>query len=167
MSISDNFREAAYSQETNESIIILLTLYSEDETLEKMYVCDTPVEKYADLGENMYGVTSNEQKYLFVPFSLTLPQDDSTGVVTAKLSIQNVDRSIVPYVRQINDKILMDVQVVLSSTPDVVELTYKGFELTNVNYDAFNITATLGYAFLENEPFPSGRFYPSNFPGIF
>ncbi len=165
--ITKEFLTSAYSQETDEAIIILLEISSDDLTAETMFLTDTPVEKYADMGENIYGVTSNEQRYLFAPFAFTLPQDDKTGVVTAKLSIQNIDRSIVPFVRSIRNKIKISCKVVLSSTPDVVELSYDDFELKNVEYNAFTISGNLSYAYLDDEPFPVGRFNPSNFPGLF
>lgn len=164
--ISDNFRQAAYSQQTDVAIIVLLTLYTDD-TIEPVYVCNVPVQKFEDLGENVYGVVSNEQRYIFLPFNIELPQDDKTGAVTAKLSIENVSRQIVQHARNAGKTINVDIQVVLSNNLDYIELEYKGFKFINIQYDAQQVTGDLSVDYLDLEPFPAGRFTPSGFPGLF
>ena len=164
--ISDNFRQAAFSQETDVAVIVLLTLSTPD-LPDTIRVCSCPVEKFADLGENVYGVTSNSERYLFLPFDIILPQDDKTGAVSATLTIDNVNRQIVQYARETRKPITVKVQVVLSNDLDYVELEYDGFKLTNVNYDGFKVNGDLSIDYLGLEPFPCGRFTPSGFPGLF
>lgn len=164
--ISDNLRQVSYAQETDVAIIILLTLRTND-LPDAIRICSTPVEKFADLGENVYGCTSNGQRYLFLPFNIVLPQDDKTGAVTAKLTIDNVNRQIVQYARETKSAINVDIQVILSNDLDAVELEFKDFKLTNVSYDAFTVSGDLSVDYLGLEPFPCGRFTPSGFPGLF
>lgn len=164
--ISDNFRRAAYSQETDVAVIVLITL-STPELPDSVRVCNVPVEKFIDLGENVYGVTSNSQRYLFLPFDITLPQDDKTGAVSAKLTIDNVNRQIVQYARQTKKALNVNIQLVLSNNLDYVELEYNDFKLSNVTYDGFSVTGDLTVDYLGLEPFPAGRFTPSGFPGLF
>lgn len=164
--ISDNFKEVAYSQETDVAYIVLLKL-STSELSDDLYLCNIPVEKFTDLGENIYGCTSNGQRYIFLPFQVVLPHDDKTGVITAKLTIDNVNRQIVQYARQTKKAIDVDVSVVLSNNLDNVEIEYKGFKLTNVTYDGFTVSGNLSIEYLGSEPFPAGRFTPSGFPGLF
>jgi len=164
--ISENFRRAAYSQETDVAVIVLITL-STPELPDAIRVCNVPVEKFADLGDNVYGVTSNSQRYLFLPFDITLPQDDKTGAVSARLTIDNVNRQIVQYARQTRKALNVSIQVVLSNNLDYVELEYNDFKLTNVSYDGFSVEGDLTVDYLGLEPFPAGRFTPSGFPGLF
>ena len=164
--ISANLKQAAYAQETDVAIIVLLTL-SSPELQDNIRLCNVPVEKYTELGENVYGCTSNGKKYIFLPFEITLPQDDKTGAVTAKLTIDNVNRQIVMYARQALKPVNIDIQCVLSNNPDYVELEYKDFKLTNVTYDGFTVSGNISVDYLGLEPFPSGRFTPSGFPGLF
>ena len=164
--ISDNLRQVSYAQETDVAVIILLTLRTND-LPDAIRICSTPVEKFADLGENVYGCTSNGQRYLFLPFNIVLPQDDKTGAVTAKLTIDNVNRQIVQYARETKSAINVDIQVILSNDLDAVELEFKDFKLTNVSYDAFTVSGDLSVDYLGLEPFPCGRFTPSGFPGWF
>lgn len=164
--ISDNFKEAAYAQETDVAVIVLLTISSSDLT-DSIRVCNVPVEKFDDLGENIYGCVSNGQRYLFIPFEIDLPQDDKTGAVSAKLNIDNVNRQIVQYARETKQALDCDIQCVLSNNLDYIELEYKGFKLTNVKYDGFTVSGNLSIDYLGLEPFPCGRFTPSGFPGLF
>ena len=164
--ISDNLRQAAYSQETDVAVIILLTLTT-PELPDVVRVCSTPVEKFEDLGPDVYGVTSNGERYLFLPFEINLPQDDKTGAVSAKLTIDNVNRQIVQYARQTRKPISVDIKCILSNALDVIELEYDEFKLTNVSYDGFTVSGDLSIDYLGLEPFPCGRFTPSGFPGLF
>lgn len=164
--ISNNLKQASYAQETDVAIVILLTLTSPDLN-DAIRVCNVPIEKFADLGENVYGCTSNNQRFLFIPFDIDLPQDDKTGAVTAKLTIDNVNRQIVQYARQTKQAINVIIQCVLSNDLDYVELEYKDFKLTNVKYDGFTVSGNLSIDYLGLEPFPCGRFTPSGFPGLF
>lgn len=164
--ISNNLRQAAYAQETDVAVIVLLTL-STPELPDVIRVCNVPVEKYEDLGNNVYGVTSNGQRYIFLPFDITLPQDDKTGAVSAKLTIDNVNRQIVQYARETRKALNVGIQVVLSNNLDYVELEYNDFKLTNVSYNGFSVEGDLSVDYLGLEPFPAGRFTPSGFPGLF
>lgn len=164
--ISNNLKQAAYAQETDVAIIVLLTL-SSPELTDAIRVCNVPVEKFEDLGENIYGCTSRGQRYLFLPFEIDLPQDDKTGAVTAKLTIDNVNRQIVQYARQTKQAVNVVIECVLSNNLDYLELEYKDFKLTNVKYDGFTVSGNLSIDYLGLEPFPCGRFTPSGFPGLF
>lgn len=164
--ISNNLREAAYAQETDVAVIVLLTLSTPD-LPDNIRVCNVPVEKFDDLGDNVYGVTSNGQRYLFLPFDIELPQDDKTGAVTAKLTIDNVNRQIVQYARETKKAINVNIQIVLSNNLDYVEMESDDFKLSNVSYDGFSVSGNLTVDYLGLEPFPCGRFTPSGFKGLF
>lgn len=164
--ISDNFKQASYAQETDIAVIFLIELSSSDLT-ENIYICNVPLEKYTELGENVYGCTSQGKKYIFLPFEIELPQDDDTGAVSARLTVDNVNRQIVMYARQVLKPMNVNIRCVLSNNPDQVEIEYKDFKLTNVKYDGFTISGNLSIDYLGLEPFPCGRFTPSGFPGLF
>ena len=161
-----NFNREAYAQQTNVAIVTLLELKVVGED-EPVLVCDVPVVKFPDLGEMVYGIVSEGKRYIYMPFEAFFPRDDKTGTVTAKLRIQNVDRSIVRYARETLKPIQVRVKAVLSNAPDVVEADYDNLRLTDVTYDGFQIEGDLSMDYFGEEPFPSGRFTPSGFPGLF
>ena len=65
--VSVNFKETAYAQETDVAVITLLTMTIGTTVIR---VCNTPIERFADLGENTCGVTSNGERYIFLPFDI-------------------------------------------------------------------------------------------------
>ena len=87
--------------------------------------------------------------------------------MSAKLTIDNVNRQIVQYARQSRKPVSVDIKCILSNALDVVELEYSEFKLTNVSYDGFSVSGDLSIDYLGLEPFPCGRFTPSGFPGLF
>jgi len=163
---SENFNSVAYAQETDVSMISLLTLTVPDNP-EPVRVCDTPVEKFADLGEEVWGVTSRGNRYIFCPMNAIFPRDDKTGSVTAKLQIENVSRQIVEIARTTLKPITVLMEIILSNDKDTVEQSSDNLRLSDVTYDCFVVEGTLSMDYLGQEPFPSGRFTPSDFPGLF
>lgn len=165
MSVSTEFKQEAYSQETDVAIIALLTLSTDDGA--PVRICDVPYQKLPDLGDDVYGVVSNDNTFIYLPFKIDLPRDDKTGTVSSKLTIENVTRQVIGIARSTKKPIKVHVQVVLSSNVDRVELDYDNFRLSNVVYDGFSVTGSLGLEYLGLEPFPSGRFTPDKFAGLF
>ncbi len=163
---STTFKQAAYAQETDEVFIALLTLYS-DELAEPIRIASDPFQALTGLGDNIYGVISNGDTYVFLPFDIWLPKDDKTGVVSARVVIDNIDRSIIPHARSVTRPMNVKIQCVLSGDVDTVELEYDNFKLSNVSYDAMTLQGDLTLDYWGLEPFPSGRFIPSDFPGLF
>jgi hypothetical protein len=163
---SATFKTESYSQETDAVIIILLSITS-DELEEPILICSDPYEKLTLLGQDVYGCVSNGETFLFLPFDISLPRDDKTGTVSAKLTIDNIDRRIVANVRAIRKPVNVKIQAVLSTDVDFVELEYDRLKLSNVKYDAMTVSGDLTLDYWGLEPFPSGRFVPSDFPGLF
>jgi hypothetical protein len=163
---SPTFKQAAYASETDEVFIALLTITS-DELTEPIYISSDPYEKLTGLGDDVYGCISNGNTFIFMPFDISLPRDDKTGTVSAKLAIENVDRRIVENVRSITKPVNVKIQCVLSNDVDFIEIEYDNLKLSNVNYDVMTVEGDLTFDYWGLEPFPSGRFTPSGFPGLF
>lgn len=161
---SQTFKQAAYAQETDQVFIALLTI-SSDELPEPIYVASDSFELLPIA--NVRGVVSNGQEFIYLPFDISLPRDDKTGTVSAKLRIENIDRQIIGHVRSISKPVTIKMQVVLSGDVDFIEMEFDNFQLTNVGYDGMIIEGDLTLDYWGLEPFPSGRFTPSGFPGLF
>lgn len=164
--VSNTLKEAAYAQQTDEVFVTLITLYS-DELEEPIRLCDDPTTRLEELGDDIYGIVSNGETYIFMPFEIWLPRDDKTGSVSAKMSIQNIDRRIVQTARSVTKPVSVRMQCILASNPDLVELEFDNFELSNVKYDVMSVEGDLSLNYWGMEPFPSWCFTPSNFPGLF
>lgn len=164
--VSTTFKQAAYAQQTDEVFIILVTLDS-DELTDPIRICSDPLEKLPLLGDDIYGLVSNGDTYLFLPFDIWLPRDDRTGTVSAKLSIENIDRRVIETARSVTKPISVRMQCILASDPDTIELDFDNFQLSNVKYDVMTVDGDLTLNYWGLEPFPSNTFTPSNFPGLF
>lgn len=165
-SVSDYFKQVAYAQDTEEVFIVLVTL-SSDELDEPVRICSDPHDLLPDLGEDVYGLVSNGDTYVFLPFDIWLPRDDKTGTVSAKISVENVDRRIIEAARTVTKPISVKMQCILGSDLDQVELSFDNFQLSNVKYDVMTVDGDLTLNYWGLEPFPSNTFTPSNFPGLF
>ena len=158
------FKQEAYKQETDVVTIALLTFES-DELPEPIYVASDAFEMLPTA--QVDGVLSNGIEFIYMPFEIWLPRDDKTGTVSAKLMIENIDRVIVETVRSIRQPVHVKIQLVLSRDVDTVEREFKNFQLSNVRYDAMVVEGSLNLEYWGLEPFPSGRFVPAGFPGMF
>lgn len=161
---SSSFDQQFFSQETESVFIVLLTL-SNDDLDEDIRIASDPYELLPTA--NVRGVESDGLEYIFMPFEITLPRDDSTGTVSATLTIDNVEREVIAQARSVRTPINVKMQCVLSDDVDVVEIEYDYFQLSNVSYDSMTVSGELTLDYWGLEPFPSGRFIPSQFPGLF
>lgn len=114
----------------------------------------------------VYGVVSNGHSYQFLPISVVLPQEDD-ATPTAKLSIGNVGRELIPELRGLDSPPSVEITLVLRSDPDVVEASWSGFQFSTVQYNIDTITLQLSSESDAMEQFPCFGFYPSYHPGIF
>lgn len=161
---SQNFKADLFAQEMESVFIVLLTL-SSDEMAEDIRVASDPYQ-LLDVA-NVRGVESNGLEYIFIPFEIVLPRDDSSGTVSASLKIDNVSRQVIAQLRTITKPLNVKIQCVLSDDVDFVEIEYDHFQLSNVRYDVMAVSGQLTLNYWGLEPFPSGRFTPSKFPGLF
>lgn len=162
--LSTNAKQAIFAQQTSEIFAILLTITHPDLT--------NPIRLSSDSHEllptaGVRGIISRGQEYIYLPFSVSLPSQDETGVARAQISIDNIDRTIVQAVRQANSSLAIKIEVILVSDPDNVEISIDNFKLQKVTYDAFTVGGELSLEYYDLEPFPYKRFTPSGFPGIF
>jgi len=169
VNVSLNFRQAAYAQETERVPIILMTI-EHDSLPEPLRISSDPTQRLTELTTDLdvaYGTVSRGDIYVFFPVRLKLPDDTDEGGGQMEIEIDNVHRSLTETIRNIFTPCVFKTEIVLDNTPDVVEVSWPEFELINIGYNASVITGTLKAETLEREPFPSGKFCPSYFPGLF
>lgn len=125
----------------------------------------------ADVDGLFYGVRSaragSSNDHIFMPFKITLPTEEQGAAPRSTITLHDATRHLMPVIRQMNSAPSVLVELVLSKTPDVVELSFPGFLMGNISYNADTITADLTVESLAIEPFPADTFTPSYFPGLF
>lgn len=153
--VSPTMLQAMLAPETGEAPIVLLTISHAS--------LATPI-RVAGYDQD---VTSRGETFVAYPFEITLPTDSGEAAPRARLSIDNVDRSIVAAVRQATGTPpQVTIEVILASSPDTLEASFPVFELRNVKSNALTVDAELTFDGLASEPYPAGRFTPAAFPGV-
>lgn len=163
-SLSLAARTAINAQTTDECFIQLVTITS-DALTTPILVADDAFEVLPTAG--VRGVLSRGSEFIYLPFTLSMPNDDDTGIGRAQISIENVSRQIIQAILSTSGQIDIKVEVVLASDVDVVEYVLDNFILESVNFDALTITGQMTIQYYDREPFPCKRFTPSDFGGLF
>lgn len=158
-----NFFAAIHGRSIEEVFILLLTIEHED-LVEPIYVANDVRD---DLGGGARGVRSQGKEFVFIPFQAKLPNLEQDVIPAAKLTMDNISREITRVISEISSPPMVRMQIVLSTDPNVVEYDLQGFKLNNVNYDVLTVEGDLTVEYFASEPYPSVRFTPSRFPGLF
>ena len=147
--------EAIYSQETAQVFLVLLMIDHAD--------MSSPIR----VVNNHQAITSNSQTY--VPYAFEFdPPDEREGVITsAKLVIDNIDRTIVATIRGLTTAPTVTVSIVLADSPDTIEAGPLEFQLKNVSYDVETVSGDLVYNDIDTINIPGDVFNPVDFGGLF
>jgi len=167
-SMTPNALKAIFSPESDDDLITLLTIYNplnESQVLARL--ADGYTKRITSDPEVIYGVTSNSLDYIFVPMNITLPSEDEAQAPRSSITLYDVTRYLTPTIRNLTAPPRIKLDLVLSKTPDVVEVSFSDFYITNFTYNAESITADLSMIDYEREPFPMHSFTPRYFPGMF
>lgn len=163
--LSLNFRQALFAQESGELPVFLLTITHPDLAV--------PIRLSSDSGERLsveplrYGTVSRGETFYFVGMDITLPDEQDGSPPASKMIISNVDRELIPTARSVLSPAQVKLEAVLASAPDDVEFEIPALDMVHLNYDLGQLTFDLMIDSLASEPFASGSFDPASFPGLF
>lgn len=161
--------KAVFSPESDDDLITLLTVYNplnESEVIARL--ADGYVGRISETDMDVtYGVVSNGQSYTFIPMTITLPSENEAQAPRCSLTLYDVTRYITPIIRTITAPPRIKLELVLSKSPNVVEISFSDFYITNFTYNSESVTAELSMIDYEREPFPMHSFTPRYFPGMF
>lgn len=155
---------AATAQQTSEVFVVLLTIDHPNFTQPIRCSSDNAV-LLPNAG--VRGTISRGEEYPFIPFSVSLPNQDDSGIAKARVSVDNIDRRMVQAVRTADSAISITIEIVLASSPDKVEVSEPDFKMESITYDTYTISGDLSLQYYDLEPYSKLKFTPSNFPGMF
>lgn len=157
--------KAMFSQESDDTLICLLTITGGSETIR---LADNYTQRLSETADEvMYGVVSRGHNFMFLPLQITLPTEEHEAAPRFQITIQDVTRKLTPVIRGISSALNVTLELVLKSTPDEVEASFPSFLMGAITYNANTVTAELTIESLAAEPFPAHTFTPSYFPGLF
>lgn len=163
--------KAMFSSETDEALIMLLTIYNTAPGDDPLRLSDSYTGRLVSLTndeEVIYGVTSRSNEYIFLPMEVGLPGELDTGVGSCTLTLKYAGPDAVELIRtKLTEPTKVLIELVLSGSPDTVEASFPGFFITSATYNADQIVFELNMVSLSREPFPCFNFTPSYFPGLY
>lgn len=159
---------ALFAQESDDTLMTLVTLYDPLTSAVAARLVDNFTQRLSETDtEVIYGTISNSEEYIFVPLEITLPSEEQDGSSRASLVIRDVTRYLTPIIRTLPGPPKIKIELVLKSTPDVVEATFTDFFISSINYNSDSVTCDLSLIDYQVEPFPVYSFTPKFFPGLF
>jgi hypothetical protein len=120
--------------------------------------------RYVDDYEN---VTSNGQTYTAAAFAGRLPNDVEDQIPSVNIVFDNVDRTLMTDIRSATGPPEIEINLVLQSDPDTVEIGPLEFTVRAVDYNKMTVSGTLQYEDILNETIPDHRYSPQLYPGLF
>lgn len=167
--MSPNALKAVFSPDSDDDLIILLTVY--DPNNESNVIARLADGYTKRISENqtdvVYGVTSNGFDYTFLPMQISLPSEDEAQAPRCSITMYDVTRYLTPIIRTITSPPRIKIELILSKSPDIIEVSFSDFYISNFTYNAETVNAELSMIDYEREPFPSHSFTPQYFPGMF
>jgi hypothetical protein len=164
---------AMFSSETEQAVVMLLTIYGLDGTSVVIRLADNFNKRISETdAEIIYGVRSRANDYVFLPMEISLPSETEDGNSNCSIKFNFVTPEAIQIIReQLTGPVKVLLELVLTDDTNAdlntVEATFSGFYITSASYNAESITLTLGMINYNTEPFPAYNFTPRNFPGLF
>jgi hypothetical protein len=153
-SFSSAAREAVYAAQTEQVFLILLEIDHDDFADPLRFV------------NNTESIVYDTYSWLPFPFRVDLPDEKDDTISNAKLTIDNIDQSIITELRALGSPATVKVYIIMAATPSLEAGPFE-FTLRNVSYDAYAIRGELVYEDRLNLEFPGLQFTPEYFPGLF
>lgn len=170
-SLSQAAIKAMFSSETDDALIMLVTITDPTDPSEPIRLADNYTKRldaYTTDSDVVYGVTSRGNDYLFLPMQIQLPSESETGTSSCSLVINYVTSEAIELIRsKLTTPVLVTIELVMSKSTNNVEAQFPGFSITSVTYSAEQISFDLSMISYSREPFPCYSFTPANFPGLF
>ena len=116
---------------------------------------------------NSENVTSNGQEYTAYPFEVRPPDEGGSGSSRARMTVCNVDRELVPFIRTQKGLPTLTLSVILASDPDSIQWGPMTFLGTDISYNADTVTIQWDTDRFAREPYPGDRISALTFPGLF
>lgn len=168
-SLSPAALQAMFNPDASDTLAVLLTITGAGITT-PIRITDNYTQRITSLttdDEVIYGIVSRGNNYIFLPFQITLPTEETEAAPRCQITINDVTRYLIPVIRQATTALNVTIELVLTATPNTVEASFGGFLMSGISYNANTITADLNVESLAIEPFPAHTFTPSYFPGLY
>lgn len=163
--LSLNFRQALYAENSSLVPIILMTLTHPNYPSPARFSTDPT--QLATLEPLRYKTVSRGVDFMFVPMVMTWPHDVQGAAPVSRAMISNVNLDLIRVIRSVHTPPKMLMELVVSNALDTVEITQPAFDVVSAAYNADTITLEMTVNRLNKEPYPARKFTPDAFPSLF
>ena len=122
---------------------------------------------YLRFVNDIQDITSNGEVYQAFPMRITLPAEDGETDRTVKIVFDNVSLELIDEIRTATTPLPVQIDMILASNPDLVQISVTDLKIKNVQVDAQSIQASLFLDDVLNIEVPSEKYTPTTAPGIF
>ncbi|WP_226779503.1 hypothetical protein [Oceaniglobus trochenteri] len=105
--------------------------------------------------------------HLFVVASAEVPGDLEDAPAAATIVVDAGNAETGQLLRSFIDRPVVHMAVVLATSPDLVEVEYRGLRIVEVEGNAAEVSLSISRAPIEDESVPMDRFTKDRFPGLF
>ncbi|WP_319496327.1 hypothetical protein [uncultured Cohaesibacter sp.] len=170
--VSMNARMAFDAQTTAETEVALFVFEHENLTAPLRLSTDPTERLSAD--PLMYGTRSTwdgadpqTDPYLYVLMSAEMPGDLEDTPASSTIVLENVDNDIAAVLRGFTNMATVHMAMVLASSPDLIEVEYRGMKLLSSEGNGDEVRLTIGRRPIEEENVPMDRTTKQRFPGSY
>ncbi|TFF20546.1 DUF1833 domain-containing protein [Jiella endophytica] len=163
--VSANFRQAMFDENTTEIPVLLLTISHPDLENGDLFL-STDNADLLDFETQRRGTVSRGLNFEFLPMQLSLPEDAEDASPMLQLSMSDIDQEASTILRSTVTPAYVTIEVVLASDPDFVEMEFVSFELSSADVTAESVSLNLTVDTLASEPYPADTFTPGRFGGL-
>lgn len=151
--LSAALKAQIFGQESADPFLMLLTI-------------TTPTQTYR-LANNSRDIVSNGYVFSAFPVKVTLPLDDGQSAREFSIELDNASLLLVRGLRSTTDPIPIQIDMILASMPDVIQMSISDLKIVNTTYDKKKITVKIVLDNFLSVAMTSEAYTPSLYPGMF
>jgi hypothetical protein len=142
-----------FAQESADPFLMLITLTT-----------STAVYRLVNNSED---ITSGGYVFSAYPLKITLPVDDGQSAREFSLDFDNTSLLLVKALRTVTDPIPVQIDMILASMPDVIQISIPDLQIVAATYDKQKLSAKVVLDNFLAVAMTSEAYSPSIYPGIF
>ena len=151
--LSTELRAQIFAQESSDPFLTLLTLTAGASTFR--------------LVNNTKDVISNGQVFQAFPMKIRLPADDGENAREFQIDFDNASLILIRALRSVTDPIGCQIDMILASMPDVIQMSVGDLQIRSIMYDSKKISAKIVLDNFLTVAVTSERYNPLAYPGMF
>ena len=122
-----------------------------------------------NLVNNMENITFEGAEYTAYPFRLDPPKDKEGSIQASKLTLPNIDRTILASIRSLTTPLSVRAAIIMILPDNTAskEAGWWEFELKNISYDALTLSGDLLYSLDLRNNVSMIKYNNITFPGLY